>query len=78
MATRNGPAVVYRPVRQRAESTRGKVAALLERYFAGSPIELVNALLKNPALSAEEVPELRALIDNAESKKPAKTQVKKV
>jgi predicted transcriptional regulator len=66
---RDGQAFVYRPVRQRAESARGKIANLVERYFAGSPIGMVNALLKNQSLSTEEADELRSLIDDAENKK---------
>ena len=68
-----GQAFVYRPTRERTVSLSQKVHAMLSRYFEGSAPQLLNALLEDHALTAEEANELRRVIDQAEQagSKPA-------
>lgn len=69
---KEGASFAFFPTRPRNESAKGKVASLLDRYFGGSPIEMVNTLLKDQSLTADQAEELRKLIDKAEAVRPRK------
>ena len=60
---------VYRPLLEQRTTQRKLVGDLIDKAFAGSASELVlNALSTKPA-SAEELAEIRALLDNLEKRR---------
>jgi predicted transcriptional regulator len=60
---------VYRPLLERRTTQQKLVGDLIDKAFAGSASELVlNALSTKPA-SAEELAEIRALLDNLERRR---------
>ncbi len=71
----------YAAKRPRAASLGIKVAQMVDRLFAGSPEEMVTALMEYRGLSPAEADRIRSMIDAAESQnKPnatAKSQKKK-
>ena len=63
-ARREGTRDHFRPARS-AETVRGGVLRqLLDKVFSGSPVELVQALVRQESLSADDVAELRRLVDS--------------
>jgi predicted transcriptional regulator len=46
-----------------------KVAQLVDRFFAGSPENMVSALVEYRGLTKQEAERIRAMIDKAEAKK---------
>ena len=54
---------VFRPLYRQAEVSASATRDLLERVFGGSVYGLVSHLLKNEAVSPEELARLRQLID---------------
>ena len=63
-----GRTFVYTARRPRAASLGPKVAQMVDRLFAGSPYELVTALIEYRGLTPAEAQRIRALIDKAEAK----------
>lgn len=60
-----GRTFFYRPAVGRQETQGSLVADLLERAFGGSAKALVSSALDAKRLTAEELAEIRALIDEA-------------
>lgn len=66
----------YSANRPRAASLGAKVAQMVDRLFAGSPEEMVTALMEYRGLSAQEADRIREMIGDAESKAPEKNSAK--
>ena len=62
----DGRTFVYSAVRERKQSLGVKVSQLIDRFFAGSPEEMVNALIEYRGLTNEESQRIRKLIHDAE------------
>jgi len=58
----------YSANRPRAASLGAKVAQMIDRLFAGSPEEMVTALMQYRGLSKDEADRIRSMIDAAETK----------
>ncbi|QDT05000.1 Penicillinase repressor [Rubripirellula lacrimiformis] len=58
----------YSANRPRTASLGAKVAQMVDRLFAGSPEEMVTALMEYRGLSADEADRIREMIDTAEVK----------
>ncbi|TWU05274.1 Penicillinase repressor [Symmachiella macrocystis] len=65
-----GRTFVYSANRPRTVSLGAKVAQMVDRLFAGSPEEMVTALIEYRGLTADEAERIRDMIDEAESSKP--------
>jgi len=72
-----GRTFVYSANRGRGVSMGAKVAQMVDRFFAGSPEEMVTALLEYRGLSADEAERIREMIDSADGKQKAKTKREK-
>lgn len=59
-----GKAFLYRPARARDRTLKGMLAETLERVFEGSTTALVAHLLDDARPSAEELKEIRKLIES--------------
>jgi predicted transcriptional regulator len=66
----------YSASRPRTASLGAKVAQMVDRLFAGSPEEMVTALMEYRGLSADEADRIREMIDAAESKASVKATSK--
>ena len=64
-----GRAFVYSADRPRTVSLGAKVAQMVDRLFAGSPEEMVTALIQYRGLSPGEAQRIRAMIDEADKKR---------
>ncbi len=64
-----GRTFVYSANRPRTVSLGAKVAQMVDRLFAGSPEEMVTALIEYRGLTADEAERIRDMIDEAESSK---------
>ena len=71
-----GRAFWYSADRPRTASLGAKVAQMVDRLFAGSPEEMVTALMEYRGLSSEEADRIREMIDAAESKAASKSNQK--
>ncbi|APZ95360.1 BlaI/MecI/CopY family transcriptional regulator [Fuerstiella marisgermanici] len=73
-----GRTFVYSAARPKTVSLGAKVSQMVDRLFAGSPEDLVNALIEYRGLSNDETERIREMIEQAESaQKPAKKQRRK-
>ena len=63
--------------RPRTASLGAKVAQMVDRLFAGSPEEMVTALMEYRGLSPDEADRIRAMIDSAESNTAKKRSANK-
>lgn len=70
--TQQGTAYVYRAARAPHEVKFSLLSSILDKVFKGSPVELVESLVKHETLSEEEVNEIRALIDEMDARNPSK------
>ena len=66
----------YSAKRPRTASLGAKVAQMVDRLFAGSPEEMVTALMEYRGLSPDEADRIREMIDAAESKANKKAEKK--
>ena len=64
----DGRTFYYSAERPKSASLGAKVAQLVDRFFAGSPEQMVNALMDYRGLTADEADRIRRMIDAAESK----------
>lgn len=64
-----GRTFYYAAARARASSLGAKVSQMIDRFFAGSPEEMVTALIEYRGLSEEEGQRIRQMIEQAESEK---------
>ncbi|QDV15434.1 Penicillinase repressor [Gimesia panareensis] len=62
-----GRTFVYSAKRPKANVLGAKVVQMVDRLFAGSPEELVTALLEYRGLSPEEAERIRIMIEEAET-----------
>ncbi len=60
---RSGRADLYRPQVSRRQTARGRLRELLDRFFAGSPAELVSQLLDTERIDPDELRTIRREID---------------
>ncbi len=65
---------VYSANRPRTASLGAKVAQMVDRLFAGSPEEMVTALIEYRGLSPDEAQRIRGMIDKANAKKKRTTK----
>ena len=63
-----GRTFVYSAARPKTVSLGAKVSQMVDRMFAGSPEDLVNALIEYRGLSNDETERIRVMIDQAETK----------
>ena len=66
----------YSANRPRAASLGAKVVQLMDRLFAGSPEQMVTALMEYRGLSQDEADRIRSMIDAAECKEERKAPSK--
>ena len=64
-----GLTFIYSAARPKTVSLGAKVSQMVDRLFAGSPEDLVNALIEYRGLSIDESERIRGMIEKAESKK---------
>lgn len=69
-----GRTFVYSANRPRTVSLGAKVSQMVDRLFAGSPEEMVTALLEYRGLSADEAERIRAMIEVAETDQSQKAK----
>jgi predicted transcriptional regulator len=62
-----GRTFFYAAARPKTLSLGAKVVQMMDRFFAGSPEQMVTALIEYRGLSADEAERIRAMIDQAES-----------
>ena len=67
-------AFVYSANRPRTASLGAKVAQMVDRLFAGSPEEMVTALIEHRGLSPDEAERIRAMIDEGGKKQKRSTK----
>ncbi len=65
---KEGRTFIYSANRPRKASLGAKVAQMVDRMFAGSPEEMVTALIEYRGLSADEAERIRDMIDEADTK----------
>ncbi len=70
----SGRTFVYAANIPRRTSLGAKVSQMVDRMFAGSPEELMTALLEYRGLSSDEAERIRAMIDEAEGKSDSQPQ----
>jgi predicted transcriptional regulator len=63
-----GRTFIYSANRPRAASLGARVAQMVDRLFAGSPEEMVTALIEYRGLSSDEAERIRKMIDETEAK----------
>ena len=61
-----GRTFIYSAKRPRKASLGARVAQMVDRFFAGSPEDMVTALIEYRGLSQDETDRIRAMIDKAE------------
>lgn len=69
-----GRKFVYSATKPRTTSLAARLSHIVDRMFGGSPEQLVNALLEHRGLSEQELQNIRAMIEQADSKQSAKPQ----
>lgn len=65
---------IYSANRPRTVSLGAKVAQMVDRLFAGSPEEMVTALIEYRGLSSDEAERIRKMIDEAEASRQRNTK----
>src|SRR5438874_707874 len=66
--TKDGRAHIYRPVIAREEASRSEVRHLVSRFFGNSHQSLLLNLLQEQELNAEEIKQLRQILEASERK----------
>ena len=66
--TKDGRAHIYRPVIARDEASRSEVRHLVSRFFGNSQRSLVLNLLQEETFDAEEIKQLRQILEAGERK----------
>lgn len=72
-----GRTFVYSANRPRSVSLGAKVAQMVDRLFAGSPEEMVTALIEYRGLSLDEADRIREMIKEAETKQKRRAKREK-
>ena len=73
----DGRTFIYSAAIPRRSSQGAKVAQMVDRVFAGSPENLMTALLEYRGLSPDEANRIRAMIDDAEKNTNPKNNSKR-
>ena len=73
----SGRTFVYSANVPRTVSLGAKVVQVVDRFFAGSPEEMMTALIEYRGLTEEEAERIRAMIEKAEAKLKSKMRGKK-
>jgi predicted transcriptional regulator len=63
-----GKAHIYRPAQSRRQTQKRLVSDLLDKAFRGSALKLVQHVLETKPATAEELAEIRRMINEAEAK----------
>ena len=63
-----GRTFIYSAARSRTKSLGAKVSQMVDRFFSGSPEEMVTALIEYRGLSKQEAERIRDMIGQAEAK----------
>ena len=66
--TQEGNAYVYSTARPPDQVKHNLLSGILNKVFLGSPVELVESLVKHETLSEEELTEIRQLIEQLDNK----------
>ena len=66
--TKDGRAHIYRPVIAREDASRSEVRHLVSRFFGNSHRSLILNLLQEETFDAEEIKELRQILEAGERK----------
>lgn len=74
---KDGRTFLYSAKRPRGISLGARVSQMVDRMFAGSPEELMNALLEYRGLSNDESERIREMIEQAETKAKSSRKGKK-
>lgn len=69
-----GRTFIYSANRPRAVSLGAKVAHMIDRLFAGSPEEMVTALIEYRGLTSDEMSRIRDMIDKADKRQQHTTK----
>ncbi len=72
-----GRSYLYSANVPRTTSLGAKVVQLVDQFFAGSPEDMVTALIEYRGLSPEEAERIQAMIEAADPQTPAKKKRKK-
>lgn len=70
----DGRTFIYSAARARSVSLGAKVVQLVDRFFGGSPEDLVTALIEYRGLSSEESQRIRAMIEKADKDQKGKNK----
>ena len=63
----DGPKYIYRPRVRRTDCVRRESRSFLERVFDGEPASLLAHFLRSSNLTAEEIADLRRILDEQEA-----------
>jgi len=72
--TQEGNAYVYSTARPPSQVKHNLLSGILNKVFLGSPVELVESLVKHENLSDSELKEIRLLIENLDNSHSPKNQ----
>ncbi len=67
--SQDGNAYVYRAARDPHEVKHSLLSSILDKVFKGSPVDLVESLVKHESLSEEELGDIREMIEKMEEEK---------
>jgi BlaI family penicillinase repressor len=67
-ADEQGKRYVYRTCVKRSDCVRRESRSFLRRVFAGEPVSLLAHFIKNSRLTAEEIADLRRVLDEQEAR----------
>ncbi|MEX1229468.1 MAG: BlaI/MecI/CopY family transcriptional regulator [Planctomycetaceae bacterium] len=65
-----GRTFIYSAARPKTASLGAKVVQLIDRFFSGSPEDMVTALIEYRGLTPDEAQRIRTMIEHAESNNP--------
>jgi predicted transcriptional regulator len=67
---RAGRSYRYTAVLKKEEQSRGRLTELLQSFFKGDPVRLMNALIAEQDLSPKEIREMRRALEMWEKQRP--------
>jgi len=62
--TRSGRAFVYSPVLSRQQATRNQVRDVIARFFDGKPEGLIEDILENESIAADQINAVKNLVES--------------
>ena len=72
--TQEGNAYVYRTARPPQEVKHNLLSSILEKVFKGSPVDLVESLVKHETLSDKDLQDIRRLIEKMDNDQSGKDE----